>query len=208
MEANNEIRPVVAVPPSWTEVQPDALGLWQTAGVFSITNTRSGKHFFVASACVGKRLRDNYGWLTNGVHKSHQLQEDWNQDSQSFRWFVVERTKVDWLLPTLKQIWLDKFSADGLTYNSKRAVSKKQAPRRRPTVPVVALREMLKPSAADFDGWLDRLVEGTDWGGTALSVDGSLARAEALIDVSKKLLADLRCRGGNGRAATGGILPQ
>ena len=208
MEANNEIRPVAAVPPSWTEVQPHALGLWQTAGVFSITNTLTGKHFFVSTTCLGRRLRDNYGWLTKGVHKNHQLQEDWNRDARSFRWFIAEKSKVDWLLPTLKQIWLNKFSADGLTYNLKRSVPKKQARPRRLPVPLLPLREILEPSAADFDSWLDRLVEGTDWGGTASSLADSLARAESLIDVSKKLLADVRSRGGTSRAATGGILPQ
>jgi hypothetical protein len=192
-ELNKQITPQSVVPATWVEIRPDQRDLW-TGGVFAITHTVSGRHFFVGSACMGRRLRDNHGWLKSGCHKNHALQADWDASSEHFRWFLVERCDVPCLLGYTKQKWIDQFRPLDRCYNAKNSTRRRRRISARSVVSSLPLRPLLDEPLPDPTGWYDRHVEelvrqlADDPTPLPSSPDEAIKQARAAIERAKRLL--------------------
>ncbi len=103
----------------------DNEGIW-SAGIFAIEHAASGRRYYVGTANVGRRLRDNRDWLHRRVHPNASLQADWVEHQEQFRFVLVTRTRVKALVPMLKQGWIDLDRRDHPLgpYNVKNAVKK------------------------------------------------------------------------------------
>ena len=141
-------------PAEWTEID-DGTGHW-FAGIFVIYDLTKEKGYFVATRNVGKRVWDHRDWLRRGRHPCEALQEQFSARPQDFRVFLVERVAALWLLPHLKQAWLDRMPS----LNRKRSVPRKPRRRRSP-LPVIPSRSDFapEPSASQHAAVVDRLFK-------------------------------------------------
>jgi hypothetical protein len=111
-----------------TEITPATRGIW-TPGVFAAEHVPTGRRYYVGTANVGQRLRDNLNWLKLGVHHNEALQSAFSAAApHEFRFVLVERTGVSELVRMLKQAWLDRDRRDDPlgAFNSKNALPAKR----------------------------------------------------------------------------------
>jgi hypothetical protein len=166
----------------------------------------SGQCYLIGAARnVRKRINDNLVWLDAGTHHCRILQRAWSVRADDHRIYLVERLSVPWLIPVMKQHWMDKLRAVGKCLNHQSAMRVKR-PRRRVVLPYppILLDEPLT-AAADFtDAFLARYTEAVSLthdlniGAPEDAVGGGIeqhrARAEAAMQWVEGLLRRAKCR--------------
>jgi hypothetical protein len=102
----------------WKPIGPRQYHLW-IGGILAIVHRKTGRTYFVGTTNVGKRVRDQYRWLTSRSHHNADLQNDWT--TGGFDFYLARRVTERSSLNREKQELIDEFAKDGNCYNKKRA---------------------------------------------------------------------------------------
>lgn len=85
-------------------------------GIYKITNLKNGKVYIGQSQNIYIRWKQHKSALKQGIHSNREMQKDWNKDSRSFRWDVVEYCDLN-QLNKREKYWIDYYNSIETGYN-------------------------------------------------------------------------------------------
>jgi len=176
------------------EITPGDSMPWH-AGIFAIEHKPTGRRYYVASRCIGKRVWDNLNWLKLGTHKNGELQRHWTSHPADFRLVLVDRMRVEGLLGFVKQARIDADRAvpEMTPYNLRNATPTSPT-RQRPAGPPLPATSACEPSPAHRENAYDRILRAfvEDAVDRPAQTPAQMrARAERTIASVRRLLEDV-----------------